>query len=174
MDYRKMADKVSESENKGSKFWFIRRCFKMWMKIFMALAVIILAYFSITAFFSPSSPPHPPAECKGFAKIRPMDWMLNTEGELKLMLFNEAPARLRITAQGVTAYIEGGGKCTNLNPPTEQYMTPGSKLQVNIAGCPTNNLEKEDFYRAYINISYTDTGTGMRRKSTGTCWADVE
>jgi hypothetical protein len=121
--------------------------------------------------------PNPPPDCRGFAKIRPMDWAFYSDpiladSDFTLAIINEAGTRLRIPISGVRVSIEGRTECTGYEPDSETNISSGEKIQVNLSSCPS--MGAGDYYIAHINITYTNIASGMTHTSVGKCWGDAQ
>ncbi len=121
------------------------------------------------------NPPAPPPDCSGFSQIRPMDWVFITgSNKLSIVLVNEANTKLELNSNGVAASLDNIGPCTVNGPPSEINISAGGTATINVTGCPTGGMDPGDYYRAYINISYTNVASGMGHTSVGYCWGGAE
>ncbi len=140
-----------------------------WAILMVSIVAIVVWQMGIL------NPPAPPPDCRGFSQIRPMDWVFDTgSGDLKIVLVNEANTKLELGANSVKASLDNAGPCTIDGPSSATNISAGSTKMLTVSGCPTGGVNQGDYYKAQINITYTNIASGMGHTSVGSCWGNAE
>ncbi|OYT52795.1 MAG: hypothetical protein B6U72_07420 [Candidatus Altiarchaeales archaeon ex4484_2] len=140
-----------------------------WAILMVSIVAIVVWQMGIL------DPPAPPPDCRGFSQIRPMDWVFNIGGtRMEIVLVNEANTKLELGAGGVEASIDNIGPCNVPGPLGAINISAGSTATINVTVCPTGGMNPGDYYKARINITYTNIASGMAHTSVGSCWGSAE
>ncbi|MEA1925436.1 MAG: hypothetical protein U9M95_06160 [Candidatus Altiarchaeota archaeon] len=140
-----------------------------WAILMVSIVAIVIWQMGVL------DPPAPPPDCRGFSQIRPMDWVFKTGGgTMDIVLVNEANTKLELGANSVKASLDNVGPCTIDGPLSATNVSAGGTVTVTLSGCPAGVMNPGDYYKARINITYTNIASGMGHTSVGSCWGGAE
>jgi len=139
----------------------------------LVIMIVGLALWQMGLF----NPPNPTPGCHGFSQITVLDQKLNisaSNGILTLVLSNDGGATMKIQSGGIDASIFDID-CSCYSGCSADPFRPGQTLRTTLT---CNNLAATyasgDYYRAYINITYTNKASGITHTSSGVCWGTIE
>lgn len=108
----------------------------------------------------------------GFSQITLLDHTASKgEGKIKLVVVNDAGTRLTLNSVTATMINGGTGACSSdFTSPTD--MLPAGTFLVNLTCTFVGNVG--DYYRAEVNIDYTNPASELGHNSVGKIWGPME
>lgn len=122
------------------------------------------------------NPPSPPPGCRGFSQVTVLDHSAALEGgRIYIVIANEAGTKLTISQNDIKLRI-ANADCVGTGAPNFDVdnFRPGQSIKVNASCTFQGRYNKGDYYKAHINITYTNAQSGLSHKSAGECWGSVE
>ena len=120
------------------------------------------------------SPPSPPPGCRGFSQVTVLDHSASYDDDmLYVVITNEAGTRLQISAGGISARI-ADASCDPEPGSAIDPFRPGQSVKINVSCTIPGNYARGEYYRAHINITYTNPQSGSTHRSAGECWGSIE
>ncbi|MFC2162399.1 hypothetical protein ACFLRF_01845 [Candidatus Altiarchaeota archaeon] len=111
---------------------------------------------------------------RGFSQIKPLDWKLQSNGDLTIVLTNEGGTILNLSRIDGIIVAGGSGECTNnVLIATGERMRPASIYKADITGCTINEAIGE-YYRVNVTIRYNNPASGLPHVSNGIIWGPLE
>lgn len=129
----------------------------------LVILVVGVVLWQMGAFKPPPAPP----DCTGFSQVRPIDHIADgSASRMGFVLTNEAGVKVELNRIDVDIF---GSTCSkNVN----EELRAGQSIPVNVTGCTFPGTG--DYYRADIEIEYTNLASGIVHKSVGECHGSVE
>ncbi|MFH1403295.1 MAG: hypothetical protein ABIH11_03395, partial [Candidatus Altiarchaeota archaeon] len=111
---------------------------------------------------------------RGFSEIKPLDWKLDSAGELTVVLTNEGGTILNLTEIDASMISGGQGECSGpITIGTGERMRPAATYMGIVTGCPV--LDKSgEYYRANVTVRYNNPASGLPHVSNGILWGPIE
>jgi len=138
----------------------------------LLILVVGMVLWQMGAFTPPSTPPG----CRGFSSITVLDHSASYDADkMYVVITNEAGTKLTIAQNGIRMNVADAA-CSSTGAPGAEMdnFRPGQSVMVNLTCDIQSNYGRGEYYRAHINITYTNPSSGMSHKSAGQCWGSIE
>ncbi|MBD3387405.1 MAG: hypothetical protein GF416_00440 [Candidatus Altiarchaeales archaeon] len=110
---------------------------------------------------------------RGFSQITPLDWVMKNNGDMEIVVQNNAGTILRIDQIGANM-LAGGSACSPSAPPgtfpIEDFRPAASETLT--FSCMLN-AEQGEYYKVNMTITYTNPSSGLQHMSNGVVWGPV-
>jgi len=111
---------------------------------------------------------------RGFSQIKPLDWKLESDGKMTVVLTNQGGTILNLTSVDAILISGGENECTvGVSIVDGERMRPAATYLAEITGCTVTD-KLGDYYRTNLTIRFTNPSSGLNHVSNGILWGPIE